>query len=95
MSSTWVCRITNWVFNFVHCMIMGFELERAGDILYLNWNSFDSKWAVVLLGQFARTFARPNIYCHSFILVVILLIVLLSVCISTAGIGCHRVQSVH
>ena len=70
---------------------MGFDLELAGCISYLNSNSFDLKWAVVLPGQFAGTFARPDIYCQSFILVVILLTVLLSSCIPTAGVGYHRV----
>ena len=71
-------------------MIMGFEWELAGYISYSNSNSFDLKWAVVLPGQFAGTFARPDIYCQSFILVVILLTVLLSVCVPTTGIGSHR-----
>ena len=69
---------------------MRFDLERAGYISYLNSNSFDSKWAVVLPGQFAGTFAGPDIYCHSFILVVILLTVFLSECVPTIGIGCYR-----
>ena len=51
---------------------------------------FESKWAVVLPGQFAGTFAGPDTYCLSFILVVILLTVLSSVLVSTAGIGCYR-----
>ena len=61
---------------------MGFEWELAGCILL--------KWAVVLPGQFAGTFVGPDIYCQSFILVVILLTVLLSVCVPTAGLGWHR-----
>ena len=69
---------------------MRFDLERAGCISYLNSNSMDSKWAVVLPGQFAGTFAGPDIYCHSFILVVILLTVFLRECVQTVGIGCYR-----
>ena len=69
---------------------MGFDLELAGCISYLNSISFDLKWAVVLPGQFAGTFAGPDIYCHSFILVVILLTVFLSECVPTVGIGCYR-----
>ena len=38
--------------------------------MYSNWNTFDSKWAVVLPGQFAGTFAGPDTYWLSFILVV-------------------------
>ena len=41
---------------------MGFDRELAGCISYLNSNSFDLKWAVVLPGQFAGTFAGPDIY---------------------------------
>ena len=70
---------------------MRFDLERTGCISYLNSNSFASKWVVVLPGQFAGTFAGPDIYCHSFIFVVILLTVFLSECVPTVGIGCYRV----
>ena len=70
-------------------MIRGFEWEIAGCISYSNSNSFDLKLAVVLLGQFSGAFAGPDIYCQSFILVVILLTVLLSSCVPTAGISSH------
>ena len=52
---------------------------------------FESKWAVVLPGQFAGTFAGPDTYWLSFILVVNSFDSSLECTVSTAGIGRHRV----
>ena len=60
----------NWAVNGVYWAIMGLDRINAGDMSCLKLNTFESKWAVVLPGQFAGTFAGPDTYWLSFILVV-------------------------